>query len=377
MNSDYLNLDPDFLDETSKNNIEDYICCICQLIPNPETCLEEENCGHLFCKCCLDGWLKKSQNCPFCKNIISKRSVKDKNKIIFRHLINLIVLCQQENCNWKGIWKDYLDHLKKNHKIKLESNTNFELYKYYKSTVHEHPLKFLDTTIDNGWACDGRNLSSKCFNGITGFNQTKGLKRFRCMQCDYDLCEFCMKNYYDINYLINNDNSDNRGLYIFKRYYYVDVHNHPLNFLDKSKDNGWVCNGIKLEKKCFSGITDLNQTKNIPRFRCNKCDFDLCENCVNNYKKKINFEFKKSYKVKCHNHPLLFLDKSKDNGWACDGRKLEKKCFSGITGFNQTKNIPRFRCDKCDFDLCENCMEYYYFNTQENNHSKEKNCLIF
>ena len=38
---DETSLDPDDLEESSKTNIEDFICCICQLIPNPETALEE------------------------------------------------------------------------------------------------------------------------------------------------------------------------------------------------------------------------------------------------------------------------------------------------------------------------------------------------
>ena len=37
------------------------------------------------------------------------------------------------------------------------------------------------------------------------------------MQCDYDLCDKCMINYYDNNFEIKNDNSNNRGLYLFKR----------------------------------------------------------------------------------------------------------------------------------------------------------------
>ena len=370
--TDNTGLDPDFLDESSKTNIEDYICCICQFIPNPHTCIEEENCGHFFCHCCIDQWLQKNNCCPFCNQIISKRSVKDKNKAIFRYLINLMVLCQEENCNWKGVWKEYEDHLKNSHNKKiigLQENNNFEIYKYYKSTTHEHPLKFLDTTMDNGWACDGRKLTNKCFSGITGFKQTKGIKRFRCIQCDYDLCELCMKNYYDQNYKIQNDNSNNRGLFLFQKLYYNKAHQHPLLFLDKSKDNGWICDGRKFNQKCFSGITDYNQTKGIPRFRCEKCDFDLCENCFNHYNIKLQYELNKSYKVRIHSHSLNFLDKTKDDGWSCDGRKFKEKCFSNITDFNQTKGIPRFRCEKCDFDLCKNCMDHYL--------SQEKNCIIF
>jgi len=371
--SDEAYLDPDFLDESSKTNIEDYICCICQAIPNPKTALEEENCGHLFCENCINKWLKKSKECPFCKETISTRSVKDKNKMVYRQLINLIVHCQEENCDWKGILKDYDEHLiKKHNKIELEIkiSNDFKLYKYYKATCHEHPLKYLDTTMDNGWACDGRKLPSKCFSGITGFRQTKDIKRFRCIQCDFDLCELCMKNYYDRNYQIKNNDSDNRGLYILNKLYYTQVHKHPLVFLDKTKDEGWSCDGKDLEKKCFSGITGFNQTFGMPRFRCEKCNFDLCENCMDNYKCRENYEMNQSYKVSAHHHPLKYLGTTQNNdGWACDGRKLKNKCLSEITDFRQTKGIERFRCEKCDFDLCRNCMDYYYFH-------KDK-CTIF
>ena len=366
--SDEAYLDPDFLDESSKSNIEDYICCICQFIPNPETALEEENCGHLFCEKCISKWLVKSQKCPFCKEIISKRSVKDKNKIVYRQLINLIVLCQEENCQWKGMLKEYDEHLDKKHN-KKKISYYFELYKYYKATCHEHPLKYLDTTMDNGWTCDGRNLTSKCLSGITGFKQTKDIKRFRCMQCDYDLCELCMKNYYDINYQNKNDDSDNRGLYLLNKLYYTKVHKHPLVFLDKTLDNGWICNGGKLKKKCFSGITDFKQTFGIPRFRCQKCDFDLCEKCMDNYKCIKNYELNKSYKISTHPHPLKYVDKIVDKGWTCNGRYLKDKCLSGFRGIKQTKEFKRFRCEECTFDLCKNCMDYYYFH--------DNKCIIF
>ena len=226
---DETSLDPDDLEESSKTNIEDFICCICQLIPNPETALEEENCGHIFCDNCLNQWLKKSNECPFCKMNISKRVIKDKNKIVYRHLINLMVLCPEENCSWKGIWKDYSDHLKNSHNKLLKSsysninnisNGRYELYKYYKATVHIHPLKYLDTTMDNGWDCDGKNLPNKCLSEISGYRQTKNFKRFRCMQCDYDLCEKCMNYYYDNNYNIKNDDSNDRSLYLFGKNYY-------------------------------------------------------------------------------------------------------------------------------------------------------------
>ena len=223
-----ISLDPDFLDESSKSNFEDYICCICQMIPDPDTAEEEENCGHIFCKPCINDWLIKSQNCPFCKKKISQRSIKDKNKLVYRHLINLGFLCQETGCKWKGTLKEYINHLKMhNNSIfkmiekfenfgvgKENKKNNFELYKYYKATVHQHPLKFLDITMSNKWSCDGRNLPSKCLNGITDFDHTDGIKRFRCFQCDFDLCEVCMINYLDKTYEIIENESNNRGLCI-------------------------------------------------------------------------------------------------------------------------------------------------------------------
>ena len=398
--SDETALDPDFLDEQSKTNIEDYTCCICQLIPNPETSVEEENCGHIFCFICLNEWLKKSQECPFCKMKISERSIKDKNKMVYRHLINLVVLCQEENCSWKGIFKDYSEHLKNNHKKILKSsclnlntnsnntnnsyyniikdisnisinnnNNNFELYKYYKSSTHNHPLKYLDTTMSNGWKCDGFYLSSKCLSGITDFHQTASIKRFRCMQCDYDLCHKCMIKYYDNNFVIKNDNSNNRGLYLFKKKYITDVHKHPLVFLDKSRDTDWACDGRNLINGCFSGITDFHQSAGLPRFRCEECDFDLCENCMNFYKRKIFYEINKSYKTSVHKHVLVYLGKSDEGNWMCDGVKLEGKCLSDLNNFRQTKGFERFRCEKCDFDLCRNCMDFYC--------TQKKGCNIF
>ena len=377
MMDDETSLDPDDLEESSKTNIEDYICCICQLIPNPENALEEENCGHLFCDHCLNQWLTKSQDCPFCKMKISKRVIKDKNKMVYRHLINLMVLCPEENCSWKGIWKDYSEHLKNNHNKLLKSsyisnfstNDKYELYKYYKATTHIHPLKYLDTTMDNNWACDGRLLPNGCLSGITGFRQTKNMKRFRCIQCDYDLCEKCMNYYYDNKYVIKNDESNDRSLYMFKKSYYSQAHTHPLIFLDKSEDNGWACNGKDLINGCFSGITGFNQSEGIPRFRCEKCDFDLCENCMNHYKKKIYYEINHSYKTAAHPHGLIYLGKSIDGSWLCDGKKSKEGCFSGLTDFHQTKGVERFRCEKCDFDLCKNCMDYY--------HASKKGCIIF
>jgi len=109
-------------------------------------------------------------------------------------------------------------------------SSQFELYKYYKATTHVHPLKYLDTTMDNGW---------KCRECEWGMDKSRIVKRFGCMQCDYNLCEKHMLEYHDKNFIYNDSND--RYLYLFKKAYYSKRHEHPLIFLDKSEDTGWLC----------------------------------------------------------------------------------------------------------------------------------------
>ena len=55
-------------------------------------------------------------------------------------------------------------------------------------------------------------------------------------------------------------------------------------------------------------------------------------------------------------HRLEVKGTDADNGWACDGRHEAGGCVLGCTGFRQTEGWARFRCDVCDFDLCEDCL---------------------
>ena len=165
------------------------------------------------------------------------------------------------------------------------------------------------------------------------------------------------------------EESDDRSFYISGKMYYSSTHRHPLVFLDKSRDTGWTCNGKDLIDKCFSGITDFNQTEGIPRFRCQDCDYNLCEKCMNH--SRLIYGINKLYQTSVHSHPLKCLGKSEINSWPwlCDGRNCSEGCFSGITKSYQTKGVERFRCKECDFDLCRNCMDYYL--------KREKGCIIF
>lgn len=70
-----------------------------------------------------------------------------------------------------------------------------------------HNLQDLGTSADNGWGCDGRHrFPGGCKGGFTGFGQTRGVNRYRCRACDYDLCETCYR--YEKNRLLDEHKSE-------------------------------------------------------------------------------------------------------------------------------------------------------------------------
>lgn len=56
-----------------------------------------------------------------------------------------------------------------------------------------HILRPLGLSMDNGWVCNGKDEEGGCKSKMTAFKQSKGINRFRCADCDYDLCEGCCR----------------------------------------------------------------------------------------------------------------------------------------------------------------------------------------
>lgn len=367
-------LDPDFVDEESRKNIEDYLCCVCQLIPNYYSALEEVNCGHLFCSSCLTQWMQKSKKCPFCKSNIITRKVEQENKIIFRYLINLKVKCPNDDCSWKGSWKELDIH---NDKVHIKDNKNinenviFHLGEVYKSKIHPDKLKFVGKTLDP-WKCHCI-INGNCISGNINEEQIPDINHFSCLKCDFNLCEKCMRYYYESNTNSNlielsiENKKTEKSIYDLNQLYLSKVHKHLLKYLGVT-DSEWFCDGRKLENKCYSGTTDIGQNQNIPRFRCEKCDFDLCLNCMNHYIiKGKKYILNNTYIISMHKHPVTYIGVTNDT-WHCDGNGLIRNCISGISDYKE-REIPRFRCEQCDFDICINCFDYYS--------NVEKSCKIF
>lgn len=89
-------------------------------------------------------------------------------------------------------------------KIKINSNSNLQSKnkKWKKTTsktqetnVHcpkQHPLRALRLSRDNGWVCDGAKGGRRCARGMLKTFQSRGVERFRCDECDFDMCDMCL-----------------------------------------------------------------------------------------------------------------------------------------------------------------------------------------
>lgn len=256
--------------------------------------------------------------------------------------------------------------------------------------AHTHKLKLVER--DNGWKCDASNTPNGCLSGMTDFYQSKGIKRFRCHKCDYDLCDKCYeKSKYKSPFHRHSLTPNLKGKEMWKcdgismipggckrgikdmglfpeiqkfrceqcNFNFCDLclfsicHVHELEKFDC--DNGWLCNGKTFPSGCLSGLTDFRQSTGIPRYRCKKCDFDLCDKC---YAKNA---------ICSPTHEHFLYPCFRDNGWSCNGIYFPGGCKSGITDYYQSFGMKRYRCNKCDFDLCDKCLHsrVFYANDVE------------
>ncbi len=140
---------------------------------------------------------------------------------------------------------------------------------------HNHPLMYC-LTIERGnhgqtWRCN------KC-GGVFLYS----VPTFYCSFCDIDLCERCfcqyqisnIKLYYSNTNLFNNINQ----LQVFTWQCMFPCHNHALTLIQKvNKNNIWTCN--------FCNNLYRN---NESFYYCTLCDFHLCMNDANKWRKNIS-----------------------------------------------------------------------------------------
>ena len=132
----------------------------------------------------------------------------------------------------------------------------------------------------------------------------------------------------------------------------ISDHIHPLILCNCQRGRnfkGWVCD------KCSS-----NYSSTIPSFYCTYCDYDLCQNCLGEYKlkeiKKYNCNLKNRITAKNNsnevfpwqidypNHKHFLSHVKKMNNWFCDSCKQN---------FNDKNNS--YYCSLCDYDICYKC----------------------
>jgi len=90
-------------------------------------------------------------------------------------------------------------------------------------------------------------------------------------------------------------------------------------------------------------------------YRCDICSVVYCEPCMN-----VNAL---PPAVMVSNHPHI-LKATKTGGWNCDGRHLDGGCKSERS-VSLDHNSVRYRCDLCDFDYCERCLDAYAVSSED------------
>lgn len=226
----YSSLSPDLF---SLSYISDYKCFLCGLIPSLETAKEIICCGILFCNECLKKYLSDKKECPICKsNEIKFRKIKKDNKVFYKILKNLEIKCPYK-CEWKGSFGDLDHHLN-------ECNNGFRYCKY-----KEIGCEFLD---ENKKVIEHEKKSDKLHLEIA----LKYIKTNKIVKkkIKFELGAKCR----------------------------TTVHSHVMTYMTSLS---WNCDGRKLPHGCYSKNYSFNSR--VPRFRCNLCDFDLCDKCVVNY----------------------------------------------------------------------------------------------
>ncbi len=71
-------------------------------------------CGKIYCKKCIDEWLKQKKSCPNCRKPLNENQIiEEKTLLVKKEICEQIINCNQ-NCNWSGKFEKFITHLKSN-----------------------------------------------------------------------------------------------------------------------------------------------------------------------------------------------------------------------------------------------------------------------
>jgi len=221
------------LDLFSLSYIKEYKCFLCGLIPSPETAYDIICCGTLSCEECIKKMSEDTKVCPICKTPEMKnRKIKDKNKVFYKIYKNLNIKCPYK-CEWKGAWMELDNHL---YECKLSIR-----YCKYKSI------------------------------GCEFFNDNQSVLEHE-KNNDKVHLEMALK------YIKDNNIKKKKLKFVIGDKCRVSCHPHEMVYMTTLP---WNCDGRKLPNGCYSEDYSFNYS--VPRYRCNSCDFDLCDKCIVHY----------------------------------------------------------------------------------------------
>ena len=124
-----------------------------------------------------------------------------------------------------------------------------------------------------------------------------------------------------------------------------DIHRH---FLDLKIGFEGSCDGKSFLRTLGECKKKIQKTDYF--YYCDSCNLWFCLACIT---RRVDF-----YYTKFHNHALefVFIDKA----WSCNGTKNKEGCRSSSHINYENEKRKRYRCSTCDYDLCGNCLDYYY-----------------
>ena len=289
-----------------------------------------QECNDIFCNNCINKHINKNlnHNLKYKKYIvIDKSNIEDYN----------CFLCQDEISSKNEIkycykCKEFLCNIcYEKHKKNLNHNSIISIYKI--DNINKN-------NIEQCYSCN-KNLVLNDYSAIN-----------HCFNCNGNLCIKCSKNH------IRNNKSHDLNLLEVKLLKYKDNINESYSICD-------ICgNTIKLNKSFY---------------KCENCESDLCEKCLEiHYKSKPN-----------HNFTLVKYVKNEGESDNNDNININDyiKCnnCSKLTSKEET-----IFCENCRFNLCKKCVNnfhkkkypYHYLvlNYKDNTskiikHSSQKNIL--
>ena len=242
--------------EINKANL---LCMICK-----EVCIrpmQSSCCDKLACLKCIEKLQLKTSNviCPSCSKV---DSYFNENLLLARIIDSTMSKCDE--CEENIQFDKLNEHQLKEHEIdnsnSLYLNDKINLSERNVSNIHKHILVLAKS--QNETKCSS-HYYTKIPNSSCAKALKPGMKFYACQSCKLIFCLNCT----------------NEKQYFF----FIKEHNCPLELV--YKDKGWRCNGIDLEEKCKGDKFTHNSEEKKMRYRCGKCDFDLCGSCYEFYSK--------------------------------------------------------------------------------------------